>query len=544
MGTMAQVFPSEQKLLGAFYTPVALAEHLVAWAIQDSASRVLEPACGEAVFLAAAARRLADLGAPGELVERNLVGYELDPNATAGAAEMLARDFGLRPSLAAASFFDVEPPDPGERFDAVVGNPPWIRYHHFGGATRWQAQRVAEDAGARLTGLASSWAAFVIHAASFLKPHGRLGFVLPAELLATDYAESVRRFLTQRFAETVVVTFRDRVFPGALVDAVLVMAAGEGPGSVEVVEVHDAAALNGLTRGTSSSGAGKWSHMLLPAEAAAVYSRVGAHQAVRRLGSAFSVDIGMVTGANQFFVIDRSTRRRFRLQADTRPVLPKSTPLGAVYRATDWRSAAQAGERAWFFMPRSDSGGAHDYIEWGQSRGFDRPYKCRERKVWWKLRDFVPPDFFLSYMAHKAPRFAANEARAGSTNLVHHVKAVEALGLPGSAVAAGFYNSLTLLSAELEGRAYGGGVLKLETKEAERLRLPLDVDRTVWAELDRRADLVDAAVRRGDFEMAADLIDPIVLGQGLGLDAGERAALRAGWRLMRTRREERGRSRP
>jgi hypothetical protein len=33
-------------------------------------------------------------------------------------------------------------------------------------------------------------------------------------------------------------------------------------------------------------------------------------------------------------------------------------------------------------------------------------------------------------------------------------------------------SSLTLLSAEVEGRAYGGGVLKLETREAEKLLVP------------------------------------------------------------------------
>lgn len=541
---MSEVLPSGQKLLGAFYTPPVLSEYLVRWAIDRSASRVLEPACGEAVFLLAAARRLAELGAPGEQIERNLVGFDIDAAAAAGARRLLADEIGLAPSVEACDFFDVPVPPDDARYDAAIGNPPWIRYHHFEGGVREQAQRIAEEAGVTLSGLASSWAAFVVHAASCLKPDGRLAFVLPAELLTTDYADPIRRFLARRFAQTRVVTFRDRVFPGALVDAVLLMASGEGPGDVEVVQVQNASELSVETAGVVADGSGKWNRMLLPAESIAAYDAALRLPGVRRLGTAMSVDIGVVTGANTFFVIDSKTRMAYQLPKDTKPVLPKTAQLGAAYRQADWQAAGRNGEAAWLFMPKQDAGGAHDYIEWGESQGYSQSYKCKARKTWWKLREFPPPDFFLAYMAHKAPRFAANEARVGSTNLVHQVRATEPLGIEGPTLAAGFYNSLTLLSAELEGRTYGGGVLKLETKEAERLGLPLDVDRAVWGVISKRADLVDAAVRRGDFEAATDLVDPVLLGQGLGLRAEDSASLRRGWDAMRTRREERGRSRP
>src|SRR5664280_613863 len=46
----------------------------------------------------------------------------------------------------------------------------------------------------------SSWAAFTVHAAEFLRPGGgRLGLVLPAELLTVNYAAEVRRYLMARF---------------------------------------------------------------------------------------------------------------------------------------------------------------------------------------------------------------------------------------------------------------------------------------------------------------------------------------------------------
>jgi adenine-specific DNA-methyltransferase len=541
---MAKIQATDQKLLGAFYTPPRLAEFLVEWAVRAPADRVLEPAAGEAVFLLSAARRLSQLGAPAELVERNLFGYDIDPSAAAAAAMVLAESFDLKPTIQVSDFFDVPVPEPAGRFDSTVGNPPWVRYHHFEGSAREQAQRIAEEAGVSLSGLASSWAAFVVHAASCLKPSGRLAFVLPAELLSTDYAAPIRAFLQRRFATTRVVTFRDRVFPGALVDAVLLMAEGEGPGGVEVVQFQNADELAHDVASTSGDGSGKWSRMLLPADSVMAYEMAIARPGMARLGAVLSVDIGVVTGANDFFVIDAKTRKKFKLERATQPVLPKGESLGSDFGLSDWRASAKRGDRAWLFMPKTDAGGAREYIAWGEEQGYNKSYKCRVRRVWWKLREFPAPDFFLGYMAHRAPRFSANSAQAGSTNLVHQVRAKEPLGIDRATLAAAFYNSVTLLSAELEGRTYGGGVLKLETNEAERILLPLGLGGPALNALSKRAYLVDAAARRGDFEAAADLVDPIVLGQGLGLNESDRGAVRRGWDSLRLRREDRGRSRP
>lgn len=47
---------------GAFFTPPEVCDFIAAWAIRNPADRVLEPSCGEAAFMLAAAERLADLG--------------------------------------------------------------------------------------------------------------------------------------------------------------------------------------------------------------------------------------------------------------------------------------------------------------------------------------------------------------------------------------------------------------------------------------------------------------------------------------------------
>jgi type I restriction-modification system DNA methylase subunit len=99
--------------------------------------------------------------------------------------------------VTAGDFFLVPPTG---SYDAVIGNPPYVRYQDFAGEARARSREAALRAGVPLTRLASSWAAFTVHGALFLKPGGRLGLVLPAELLSVNYAAEVRRFLMQRFA--------------------------------------------------------------------------------------------------------------------------------------------------------------------------------------------------------------------------------------------------------------------------------------------------------------------------------------------------------
>jgi adenine-specific DNA-methyltransferase len=237
--------PSTEKRRGAFYTPRALADFLAEWAIREPTDRVLDPGCGEAVFLAAAVDRLRERGA--DLALGQVVGYELDAQAAATAARLVP-DAVVE---ARANFFEQKPC--GIPYQAVIGNPPWVRYHFFSGELRAQALATASHEGATLTRLTSSWAPFFVHATRFLAREGRLGFVLPAELLSTDYASSIRDFLERRFASVLVLTFEEPVFPGALVHAVLVLAEGTGPGTVRVQRVRDTHALTALSAGLHGS---------------------------------------------------------------------------------------------------------------------------------------------------------------------------------------------------------------------------------------------------------------------------------------------------
>jgi N-6 DNA Methylase len=264
-----------RKARGAFFTPPALCRHVVEWAVRTPNDAVLEPSCGEAAFLLAAGERLDALAGSVDATRGRLDGIELH-EGSARHAETLVRAAGHDVAVQVSDFFTLAPTPV---YDAVIGNPPYVRYQDFSGVARARGRAAALGAGVTLTGLASSWAAFTVHAAMFLRPGGRLGLVLPAELLTVNYAAEVRHFLVQRFARVRLVLFTKRVFPGVLEEVVLLLADGYGEGPAGDCELHQVEGVDDLVdltgeaqRWTPTAPYGKWMPSLLSVPALTAYA--------------------------------------------------------------------------------------------------------------------------------------------------------------------------------------------------------------------------------------------------------------------------------
>lgn len=541
--------PERRKELGAFYTPPVMAKVLTDWAVREPSNRVLDPSFGGLVFIEAALRRLDQLGAAERSGAEQVFGVDLDEAARSRAASGSHLGLGTD-QLVYGDFFEVRPGDLPP-IDAVVGNPPYIRYQGFNGSAE-RARELAQSAGVKLTRLASSWAPFVVHATSFLASGGRLAQVLPAEILHSQYAGEVVDFLQRSFGRVQIAVFDERVFPGALEEVVLLFADDRGTpsrGDVRLVPCQDVADVPAALARTSSAaeapsrhanGRGKLISQLLPQETQVLYNELARHDEVSDLSEIASVDIGIVTGANEFFMLPAEGAVGLDPTLLHAGVSKAAQVRGARLRPADHAEMLEQGHRVLMFLASRDSGAralesADPHIERGEEGGLHQRYKCRIRDPWWALplsRHGKAP-LLLTYCSSDYPRLALNEVQALNTNTLHGVRPTD----KGQAVriAAGFYNSLTLLSAEIVGRSYGGGVLKLEPTEAEALLIP-----TLPAELEHVLPAVDQAIRRRDIEEALDLVDPLILGP-LGLEAGEISLLRAGRHQLARRRKQRER---
>jgi len=88
-------------------------------------------------------------------------------------------------------------------FDAVVGNPPYVRIQGF---PRDQIDYFAKNyRGAK--GNFDLYVSFVEKGFSLLNPYGRLGKIVPNKFFKTDYGEGLRKFLSENKAVTEIVDF-------------------------------------------------------------------------------------------------------------------------------------------------------------------------------------------------------------------------------------------------------------------------------------------------------------------------------------------------
>ena len=218
---------SEAKLRGEVYTPVEVAVGMVRrlrWPFEGP--RLLDPACGDGVFLEAAMRRLAELDLPRERtleILHQVQGWDVYGPAIAACRQRLggvSRELGLEGATPQLVVRDALAADHA-RFDAVLGNPPYLEAKRMPAALKAHVKRCCPVAA---TGAFDLYGAFVERALTALEPDGELCLIIPNRFLVTAYARGLRRLLLADCAVRVVDLSTSRVFSDAAVYPVVLLA--------------------------------------------------------------------------------------------------------------------------------------------------------------------------------------------------------------------------------------------------------------------------------------------------------------------------------
>src|SRR5581483_10354940 len=326
---------------GGYYTSDCIAQFLAQWAIREGSEEVLEPSCGDGMLLYAAAQRLLALNGTPEEVARQLQGIELFASEANLACARLAQA-GLPGTdvVCVGDFFafdDQEWGIIGRQFDVVIGNPPFLRYHTSPEEQRRRAFRIMQTAGMHPNRLTNSWVPFLVAASLRLKAKGRLAMVIPAELLQVNYAAETRDFLARQFGAITIITFRRLVFESIQQEVVLLLAEKEPEieSGIDVIELEDASDLVGYEvrlrqrhhLKAIDHAQEKWTQYYLEEAEIGLLRAAKSHPALLRLGQLGCVDVGVVTGNNQFFVLNQSQVENAGLAGLTLPLAGRTVQL-------------------------------------------------------------------------------------------------------------------------------------------------------------------------------------------------------------------------
>lgn len=529
------------KLRGGYYTPDKISEFITEWAIRTPSDFVLEPSCGDGSFLGAITKRFSELGATHEDVKKNVIGIELDDVEAAKSEQ-----YGT--TVICNDFFTYyqENIEDKTQFDVIVGNPPFIRYQHFTEKYREIAFALMNKHGFKPNRLTNIWLPFLVLSCKALKPNGRIGMVIPAELFQVDYAAEARQFLSNFFDKLTLVTFKRLVFDDIQQEVVLLLGEkGCDKHGIRVVELDDMADLiaQGYTCLENAEfkeldhGRDKWVKYYLSNEELGLLKRLNSDRRISDATDLFEVNVGLVSGENDFFVINQATVEDFKLQNSVIPIISRSEQLkGVRLTAQDYNDLTALGKRVFFFAPGNMNveeltDEQRTYIQWGEEKNYNKNYKCRIRQKWYHVPQTWRADALLIRQAHLYPRMILNEKHALVTDTLHKVRFLE--GVEGKSVVAAFLNTYTFAVSETVGRSYGGGVLTFEPGEMRKIRIPMKfADQLDLQEIDNWQ-------RKGEIDKILEYTDEILLRNGLGLSEHEIKLLHSIWKKLCGRRMSR-----
>lgn len=467
------------KLRGGFYTE----PHVVEFCLQQVKKlhegwpeRWLEPSAGDGAFIrgigtvlpATARRRL-------RLQAIELIGDE------AAKCEAEARRAGIEAEVTNESFFEWASRD-ASQFDAVVGNPPYVRYQFVSESDRLLAERLVSELGITLRGVSNLWIPFALLSLSRLREGGCFSLVLPSELFCTSSGGQFRSYLLQYFTALEIDLFPRGTFPDILQDVVVVSGRrAVRPADARPVRLTEHTRTARVAWGHRVEANGEsWLRYLLSEREYSAFVEAKAIRGFHSLGNIARLEVAIVTGANTFFTVPDTTVTEYGLRQWAIPLLARTSDApGVVFTQADHEAARRRGSRTWLLDFSADRpkpnghGRVSEYLALGVSQGLPDRYKCRIREPWYRVPHIKRGALMMTKRAHHYHRLLLNTAGAYTTDTIYRGEMRPLFEGRERDLVAAFQNTLTLLSSEVEGRTYGGGVLELVPSEVARLAVPL-----------------------------------------------------------------------
>jgi len=529
---------TQQKLRGGFYTPKPIADFILKWSFNGAADYdILEPSAGNGVFL--------EQLKTNNYKYKSITAIELDKKEA-----QKAKSVDLKNKAVLNMDFHTFCNSTSQIFDLVIGNPPYIRYQYFDRSQQIEAEKIFNRVNLKYSKLTNAWVSFVVGASLLLKEKGKIGFVLPAEILQVSYAKPLREFLSGFYNKINIVSFKKLVFPQIQQEVVLLLCErNQSPSHlIEHIELDDMQCLNTIDvslfktpRKRIDFKSNKWTFYFLDQEEIDFLEEISNQNSIPTIGDYANIEVGITTGSNAFFTVSKSTVEAFNLHDYAKPLVGRSVQVNSLkFTKDDWLQNVNSDARAHLLvfptvtqLKRNKQ--ALIYLENGEKKSIHKGYKCRIREQWQTVPSVWVPDALFIRRNNHYPKFVINEAGAYTTDTMHRVK------LKGNvdiyALAASFYNSLSLASSEISGRSYGGGVLELMPGEVEKIRLPYKETNAALVEE------IDHMMRKEtDIHKILEHTNAIILKDGLGFAHSDIKIADNIWRKLSQRRLNRAKS--
>ena len=526
---------TSQKRSGSYYTPATLSDFLVKHIFEKyiccSEISVLEPSVGDGQFLSSLLKN--DLLDRAQQVAIHI--NEINPDELSKSCNLYqqykSNNSELHPTSVDFLEYDGENK---KKFSLVIGNPPYINKKYLTEDQIAKCKAICQEVIPSFGETKNIWPSFLIRSVQKLTSKGVLCFVLPSDILQVKYTKEIRKYVLDSFERVEVFAFNELIFPGIEQDVVALIGikkAGQHHRGVSFYQVDKLEDLKipGYVEKHSNvhrTTLDKWTNYILDDDELNFIDELRTrlntinHYCER-------VEVGIVTAANNFFITDQQSIARNYLQNISLPVVQKSSSISYGLMLTQEKlQQANNAKRAVNLVrfpnrPKQKLCKSYRrYIEEGEREKLHLRYKMKKRENWFHIPSMWISEGMFVKRSHLYPKIITNEANAYVTDAFYRINMKEGYCIRNLAFS--FYNTLTFILAELEGRFYGGGVLELTPNEFKNLSLPY-LTKVHNSQIQHLDTLLK---EKSTTETFLDYTDQLLLIEHLGLSTNEVKYLR------------------
>ena len=457
---------------GVVYTPEAVADEVTRSALDSYGGeprRILEPSVGEGAFLKSLACH--DVGGS------RITAIDIDEVVIARV-----RDCFKGVETVHGDFLNYALELEDRSFDLIIGNPPFLKRADCDAGFRSRLREASERTGFPFAEMKNAWAVFAVVGANLVSSGGVLALVVPAQLLTARYGLAVQTHLAGMGFEIEVFAPDFKAFSSIEQDAVVLIAqlSSKGTGLVRVSRVRESSNLVPTASATvdvleNGSAAIDVKSILLDTQTTELLRRIRSNWS--QVSDYCESAAGIVTAANRDFILNDEDVQRLGLQPWARRILQKSShlPSGPVFSIDDVEQLRRSAPCNLVDLCSEDSpplsDEAHRFISDCETRRIHKRYKCQRRTPWYNIPIVPAGDGLFFKRSNFYPRLCVNDASVLATDAAYQIRMKE--GFSVRDLCFSFYNSITLLFAEVDGRSYFSGVLELTPTEFRGLPLSL-----------------------------------------------------------------------
>jgi len=484
---------TNKKSTGSYYTPKILSDfllnHITHKYLSHGDLSILEPSCGDGQFVSSLFKALN----PDEENRCSVDLLDIDKKELAKAKSIIPKnDFITKGSYHQdyLKFFL----DNDNKYSLIIGNPPYIRKKNMKEEQITRCEQIHEriklhshEVKSNFT-IKNIWPAFVEASIMSLNNSGVLCFVIPAEILQVNYTRELRSLISSEFDRVEIFAFSELIFDRIQQDVIaLVGVKGVKNKDEHGFSFYQVDCLSDLKEpkftekysNIHRATLDKWTNYILSDDELNFVEEIkNCYQPIKHYCK--KAEVGIVTAANDYFIINNDKLKANnlnRLRSLSKPIISKGGFVSnlAHFTGEDFDALKNSNQNVNFLdfpdIPQVKLGKIiNTYLRVGEDKKLHERYKMLRRKHWYHVPSLWASEGLFIKRSHLFPKMLVNEAGVLATDSFYRMETKDDYSI--KKVVFSFYNSMTFVLAELEGRYYGGGVLELTPNEFKHLFIP------------------------------------------------------------------------